>query len=287
MPRAEAPHENEPPQGSPWDLPIVEAPLAFVDLEMTGLDPKVDRVIEVAVSRRRGAIVEETFSSLVNPGPDATFKTDVHGLGPAQLADAPPFGDVARRILETCAGAVLVAHGAWWDVTFLEAEFVRLAEDVRFPFYLDTVTLSRRALKAESHSLEALARRFGIDRGIAHRARDDVRSLIAVFDRLLEELRPASPRDLWHVRIAERHARPEIVERCLAFAGTGVPARVLYRPSHKGPRAFDAILTLVRTDLDPPRVLGYSLPGRGRFDLRSDRILAITHTSETVEPAAS
>jgi DNA polymerase-3 subunit epsilon len=77
------------------------------------------------------------------------------------------------------------------------------------------------------------------------------------------------------------------VERCVAFAGTGAPARVLYRPSHKPPRTFDAILTLVRTDLDPPRVLGYSLPGRGRFDLRSDRILAITHTSETVEPAAS
>ena len=48
-----------------------------------------------------------------------------------------------------------------------------------------------------------------------------------------------------------------------------------YRPSHKAPRSFDAIVSQVRTDLDPPRVLGYSLPGRGRFDLRADRILAI------------
>jgi DNA polymerase-3 subunit epsilon len=266
---------------------MAEASLAFVDLEMTGLDPKVDRVIEVAVSRRRGAIVEDAFDSLVNPGPGVTFKTDVHGLGPPQLAEAPPFAEVARRIVETCSGAVIVAHGAWWDVTFLEAELARLGTEVRFPFYLDTVTLSRRAIQAESHSLEALGRRFGIDRGLAHRAKDDVRSLITLFDLLLAELRPSSPRDLWHVRIAERHARPEIVERCLAFAGTGVPARVLYRPSHKAPRTFEAILTLVRTDLDPPRVLGYSLPGRGRFDLRSDRILAITHTSETVEPAPS
>jgi DNA polymerase-3 subunit epsilon len=268
-------------------MPITEAPLAFVDLEMTGLDPKVDRVIEVAVSRRRGAVVEDAFDSLVNPGPEARFNTDVHGLGPAQLANAPPFSEVAGRILETCSGAVLIAHGAWWDVTFLESEFARLGKPVTFPFYLDTVTLSRRAIKADSHSLEALARRFAIDRGIAHRAKDDVRSLVALFDRLLTELRPASPRDLWHVRIAERHARPEIVERCVAFAGTGAPARILYRPSHKPPRAFEAILTEVRTDLDPPRVLGYSLPGRGRFDLRSDRILAITHTSETVEPAPS
>jgi len=287
MARADAPRESEPPAGAPWDLPIADAPLAFVDLEMTGLDPKTDRVIEVAVSRMRGERIEDAFHSLVNPGPDASFNTDVHGLGPAQLAEAPPFAEVARRIVEACSGAVLVAHGAWWDVTFLEAEFARLDMAVRFPFYLDTVILSRRALRAESHSLEALTRRFGIDRGVAHRAEDDVRSLVALFDRLLGELRPSSPRDLWHVRIAERHARPEIVERCLAFAGTGVPARLLYRPSHKAPRAFEAILTQVRTDLDPPRVLGYSLPGRGRFDLRSDRILAVTHPSETVEPAPS
>jgi DNA polymerase-3 subunit epsilon len=285
MSRAAATPQNEPPPGPPWDASLATAPLAFVDLEMTGLDPKTDRVIEVAVTRRRGTTVEVSFASLVNPGADVTFKTDVHGLGPAALAHAPVFADVAQSIEDACVGAVLVAHGAWWDVTFLEAEFARLGRDVRFPFYLDTVTLSRRAIKSESHSLQSLTRRFGIDRGLAHRAADDVRSLIALFDRLLGELSPTSPRDLWHVRIAERHARPEIIERCLAFAAAGVPARLLYRPSHKAPRTFEAILTLVRTDLDPPRVLGYSLPGRGRFDLRSDRILAITHTSETVEPA--
>ena len=285
MSREDATPPNEPPSGAPWDVPIAVAPLAFVDLEMTGLDPKTDRVIEVAVTRRRGAAIETSFASLVNPGPDVTFKTDVHGLGPSALAGAPAFAEVARRVEEACAGAVLVAHGAWWDVAFLEAEFARLDKEVRFPFYLDTVTLSRRAIKSESHSLGALTERLGIDRGVAHRAGDDVRSLIALFDRLLVELSPSSARDLWHVRIAERHARPEIVERCLAFAGAGVPARLLYRPSHKAPRTFEAILTLVRTDLDPPRVLGYSLPGRGRFDLRSDRILAITHTNENVEPA--
>ena len=40
-----------PPAGEPWDLPLAEAPLAFVDLEMTGLDASKDRVVEVG---RRG-----------------------------------------------------------------------------------------------------------------------------------------------------------------------------------------------------------------------------------------
>jgi DNA polymerase-3 subunit epsilon len=74
-----------------------------------------------------------------------------------------------------------------------------------------------------------------------------------------------------------------MVARSVAVAETGEPAWVTYRPSHKAPRSFLAIFTEVRTDLDPPRVLGYSLPGRGRFDLRIDRILAIAPPPTTAE----
>ncbi len=262
---------------------MADAPLAFVDLEMTGLDPLHDRVIEICIVRRRGTAIESSLETLVNPGPDAKFQTDVHGLGPALLATAPCFAEIATRVVVALEGAVLVAHGAWWDVTFLEAEFARLGKPVRFPFYLDTLTLARRALRSESHSLDALAQRLGIARVAAHRAGDDVRVLAALFDNLLIELAPQSPRDLWHVRVAERHARPEIVARCLAFASSHEVAWLTYRPSHREPRSFEAIITQVRTDLDPPRVLGYSLPGRGRFDLRADRVLAIALPPEKAE----
>jgi DNA polymerase III subunit epsilon len=275
---------DEPPSGSPWDLRLSEAPLAFVDLEMTGLDPTADRVIEICVVRKRGAKVDDFIETLVDPGPEAAFQTDVHGLGPASLVGAPSFSQVADRVLGLLSGAVIVAHAAYWDVTFLEAEFARLGRGFRFPHYLDTLVLARRALLGKSHSLAALAESLGIVRGAAHRAGDDVRVLGLVFDKVVAELAPTSARDLWHVRIAERHARPEIVERCLALAGSGASAFVTYRPSHKPPRSFEAILTEVRTDLDPPRVLGYSLPGRGRFDLRIDRILAIAAHPYEPEP---
>jgi DNA polymerase-3 subunit epsilon len=266
---------DEPPSGSPWDLPISEAPFALVDLEMTGLDPQVDRVIEICIVRKRGGRVEDSLETLIDPGPSAIFQTDVHGLGPEALAGAPSFPAVADRVVELLTGSVLVAHAAEWDVAFLEAELARMGRPLRFRHYLDTLTLARRAMWAKSHSLRALAEMLGIDRGTAHRAGDDVRALSQLFDRLLAQLTPGSPRDLWHVRVAERHARPEIVERCVAFADRGEPAMVTYRPSHKPARSFLAIFTDVRTDLDPPRVLGYSLPGRGRFDLRIDRILAV------------
>jgi DNA polymerase-3 subunit epsilon len=108
-----------------------------------------------------------------------------------------------------------------------------------------------------------------------------------LFDKLVHDLAPRSPRDLWHVRVAERHARPEVLERSLAAVETGEPAWVTYRPSHRPARSFLAIFTQVRTDLDPPRVLGYSLPGRGRFDLRIDRILAIANPPPKAESTPS
>jgi DNA polymerase-3 subunit epsilon len=264
-----------------------EAPLAFVDLEMTGLDPGSDRVIEVCVVRKRGDRVEDTLETLVDPGPGVTFQTDVHGLGPASLVGAPPFRDIADKVEQILSGTILVAHAAYWDVTFLEAEFARLGRPLRFPIYLDTLTLARRALWAKSHSLGALADTLGIVRGTAHRAGEDVRVLTLLFDKLVLDLAPRSPRDLWHVRIAERHVRPEIFERCQDLVRTGEPAWVTYRPSHKGARSFLGIFTQVRTDLDPPRVLGYSLPGRGRFDLRIDRILAIAPPPPKAESTPS
>jgi len=251
---------------------------------MTELDPANDQVIEICILRTRGGRVEDALETLVNPGTDVTFGTDVHGLGPASLVGAPSFASIADRVLALLDGAVPVAHAAYWDVTFLEAEFARIARPTTFPFFLDTLILARRALRAKSHSLAALTESLGLARGRAHRAGDDARVLSLLFDRLVHDLAPRTPRDLWHVRIAERHARPEIVARCQALAGTGEPAWVTYRPSHKPPHSFLAIFTQLRTDLDPPRVLGYSLPGRGRFDLRCDRILAIAPPPPKAEP---
>src|SRR6266496_3298479 len=93
------PANAEPPRGPPWDLPMADAPLAFVDLEMTGLDPLHDRVIEICIVRRRGTAIESSLETLVNPGPDAKFQTDVHGLGPALLATAPCFAEIATRVV--------------------------------------------------------------------------------------------------------------------------------------------------------------------------------------------
>lgn len=265
----------EPPRGSPWDDPLRDAPLVFIDLEMTGLKPAVDRVIEVCVERVRGDKLEASLTTLVRPEDGAFGNAHVHGIERDELSSAPTFAEIAPDLLSVIGPGILVAHAAEWDVSFLEAELLRSGQSRSFPHFLDTLVLSRRAFVLPSHGLEALSTSLGIERARAHRAQDDVRTLREVFRHVVDRLTPDTPRDLWHVRIGQRHARPAVLEAAQIALGVGKPVRLRYRPAHRGPEDLLFCVTAVRTDLDPPRVLGYLHPSRSRRELRADRILHI------------
>jgi DNA polymerase-3 subunit epsilon len=254
---------------------VAEAPRAFVDLEMTGLDVERDRVGEICVERVVGGARTDGITTLVRPSDRIGGAAHVHGLDDAALASAPPFDAIAADVLRVLDGAVLVAHAAAWDAGFLEAEMKRAGRDVRFEHYLDTLVLARRAFAFQSYSLDALCHQLGIDRGRAHRADSDVRAMRALFDRCVAVLAPVSVRDLWEVRIGERRARASIVDACEAAAKYGAPVVLTYRPSRRPPEPMLMVIQEVRSDLDPPRVMGYQLPGRGRRQLRADRILRV------------
>ncbi len=274
---------TEPPAGPPWDEPLARAAFAFVDFEMTGLRPERDRVVEVCIERVVGGRVVDRLESLVRPDPPVTGNVHVHSIDAAAVASAPSFAELAPRVEELLDGAVLVAHAAAWDVAFLEAELARAGRPRQVAHFLDSLTLSRRAFVQESHSLAALCAAFGIVRARAHRAGDDVEALRSVFARALVEIGAATPRELWHVRAGERKARPEILAAAIAALERGGEVRVRYRPAGRGAEDLRVVVVGVRTDLDPPRVLGYLLPSRSRRELRADRILALEPGTDSAE----
>lgn len=268
-----------PAPGPPWDLPLAEAPLAFLDLEMTGLDATRDRVIEVCIERVVGGEIVDRLSTLVRPPEHQHGNVHIHGITREALVGAPSFADLAPRVSALLGGAVPIAHGARWDVAFLEAELARAGASARYPHYLDTLVLSRRVLALPSHSLAALRAHLGIDAGRAHRADADVAALRRVFDACASALAPNTPRDLWEVRVAERVARAQILEDCTEALRRGEPVRVAYRPRARPAEDLTLVVTAVDSGLDPPRVIGYLLPGRGRRELRADRILRVEPVS--------
>ena len=273
-----------PPPGPPWDVPLGEATLAFVDLEMTGLDAKRDRVVEVCIERVHGSQIQDRLHTLVRPEGGETGNVQVHGIDAEALAGAPMFADVAARVVALLDGAIFVAHGAAWDVAFVEAEMRRAGRALRVPFYLDTLNLSRRAFVLHKHSLDALRVHFGIDPARAHRADADVHALREVFARCASALEPSTPRDLWQVRIAERCVREQVLAQCREAVTLGREITVVYRARARPAEPMRMVLTVVDLGLDPPRVIGYQLPGRGRRELRADRILRIETDATWGEP---
>ena len=179
-------------------------------------------------------------------------------------------------------GAILVAHGASWDVSFLEAEMARAGTPMPLPFYVDTLNLSRRTFALAKHSLDALREHFGLDRSRAHRADSDVAALRAVWEKCVAVLEPKTPRDVWEVRIAERKAREQILAECTEAIAAGGPRHGCVPAPREAPGALQMVLVEIVAGLDPPRVIGYQLPGRGRRELRADRILRI---ETAIEPA--
>ena len=87
------------------------APLAFLDIESTGLSPgEGHRVCEVALLRTRGSAAEASLSTLVNPlRPMGTQAAAVHGITPEELEGAPLFRAPAfRRLLAHAAAMVQI-----------------------------------------------------------------------------------------------------------------------------------------------------------------------------------
>jgi DNA polymerase-3 subunit epsilon len=256
-----------------------------VDLEMTGLDSTRDRVVEVCIERVVAGATVGSVCTLVDPGERVGGAAHIHGLDAAALAGAPRFASIADEVAAALEGAIVVAHAAAWDVRFVVAELRRAGREAHIDHWIDTLALARRAFAFHSYSLDALCRELHIERGLAHRAESDVRALRAIFDRCVGVLAPVSVRDLWEVRVGERRARQAIVDACEAAAKHGAPVIITYRAARRSPEPLPMVVLEVRSDLDPPGVVGYQLPGRGRRQLRADRILRVEPATRPDESA--
>lgn len=143
------------------------------DTETTGLDNKLDRVIEIGgVELENHFPTGRTLHLYINPGdrkvhPDALA---VHGITDESLKDKPSFGEVAEQILAFFGDSRWVAHNANFDMGFMNAEFDRLGlPPIAQERVTDTLALARRKHPMGPNSLDALCRRYGIDN--SHRTR--------------------------------------------------------------------------------------------------------------------
>lgn len=172
------------------DTSLQATPLVFLDLETTGLAPYGgDRICEMALVRVQGEVVQHSFTSFVDPErPLSERSAQINGIQPADLAGAPRFAALAGRLAAVCAGAVLVAHNAPFDIEFLQAELALAGLPPLLAPVIDTLPIARRLYtRRPSHSLGALAALLGAA-APTHRALSDVQALRVVFADMLAQL---------------------------------------------------------------------------------------------------
>jgi DNA polymerase-3 subunit epsilon len=160
------------------------------DLETTGLDPRVDRIVEIGAIKfdRKGLIAR--FSALVNPGiPMPVEASRVNNITDEMLAGKPSIEKVLPDFLLFIQKAILLAHNAPFDSGFINERLKSGPEP--FPSLpnsvIDSLILAREKFPAlRSHSLQNLAKELKIEVKDAHRAEDDAMICMDIFLRCIE-----------------------------------------------------------------------------------------------------
>ena len=124
---ADQPVEKPAEDLPPWTSGPLERPLAVLDLETTGTQPHLDRIVEIAVIRILPDGRSESRARRVNPGmlipPEATA---VHGIRDLDVAHEPPFHQIAASLAEFLAGCDLAGFNlVKFDLPLLRREFER------------------------------------------------------------------------------------------------------------------------------------------------------------------
>jgi DNA polymerase-3 subunit epsilon len=157
------------------------------DTETTGLSPdEGHRMVEIGCIEMVGrSLTGRTFHAYFNPEiPMPPEAEKVHGMGDAFLADKPLFGAGVEDLLEFLGDATLVAHNAGFDMRFLNAELAMVGKPaIAMSRVIDTVAMARAKCPGSPASLDALCKRFGVDRShrVLHGALLDAELLAQVY----------------------------------------------------------------------------------------------------------
>ena len=165
-----------------------------IDLETTGLIYKEDAIIELAAVRFRDGKESACFHTYINPGRDIPERiTELTGITPDMLTDAPQFADIWQEVLDFIGDDVLMAHHISFDYAFLKRAIVNYAPKAWAKGNgfekkgIDTLKIARAFLpQLESRSLGFLCGHYQIPI-LAHKAEEDARATALLYLKLWEE----------------------------------------------------------------------------------------------------
>lgn len=102
-------------------------PIAFIDLETTGINITTDRIVELAIVKISPDGSKIVKRKLINPlMPIPASSSAIHGITDEMVKDAPSFKQIANEIKQFIEGADLGGYNSnRFDIPMLLEEFLR------------------------------------------------------------------------------------------------------------------------------------------------------------------
>jgi DNA polymerase-3 subunit epsilon len=106
-------------------------PIAFFDLETTGVDVAKDRIVEIAVLKVYPGGDKEMKTKIVNPEiPIPKEISAIHGITNEMVKDKPTFKEIAAELYQFIEGCDLAGYNSnKFDIPLLAEEFLRAEID--------------------------------------------------------------------------------------------------------------------------------------------------------------
>lgn len=160
------------------------------DLETTGFSPDKNRIIEIgAVKVEQGQIIDR-FSTFVNPETPIPFRIEeLTSIKDDMVLDAPKIEEILPEFMEFCKGAIMVAHNADFDMSFIAKNCERQELECTYTV-IDTVALARILLpNLNRFKLDTVAKALGVSLDNHHRAVDDAACTADIFVKFIKMLK--------------------------------------------------------------------------------------------------
>jgi DNA polymerase-3 subunit epsilon len=243
----------------------LQKPLAFFDLETTGLDVTNDRIIEIGILKLNPDGTQESYQKRLNPEmPISKESAEITGIQDEDVKNCPTFKDVAGEIASFLGNADLAGYNSnKFDIPVLAEEFLRAESDFDMS--------ARRAVDVQNifHKMEqrtlAAAYQFYCNEELknAHSAMADIEATKAVFVAQLEKY-DSLKKDIDFLSDFTRVGNNEILDFAGRLARNEKGEAVYNFGKHKGK-------TLEQVDKDEQGYYGWML--HANFPLYTKKVL--------------
>ena len=159
------------------------------DLETTGFSSAKDKIIEIGAVKVENGEITDKYSTFVNPKIPIPFRiTQLTSITDEMVMESPEIETILPQFLKFVGDAVLVAHNASFDVSFIEENCRRQGIEPDFTS-VDTVGLARVLLPTLSKfKLNVVAKALNISQEHHHRAVDDARVTAEIYVKFIQML---------------------------------------------------------------------------------------------------